>query len=192
MRESDVIEWLIDESVAFLDTTSLVSVSTPSNHADEAQFHDGHVYPFVAVQQIGSTSESAGIGKGELFVDSLSYDTNDVLQSITYRRDVSLRVNVVPVTDEDPKLRDDLATDLTDHLSLVAEKNDHPDDIDDISVGEATPQDRPDDLVAADGIPLDVEDSRYVTDDDPDVAETVNVDVEVGDTSPASTFDETF
>lgn len=183
MRESDVIEWLRDETASFLDASTLVSVPNPKGRVDEAQFHDGHVYPFVAVQQLGTASASAGIGNGELFVDDYTY-SGGVLQSITYRRDVTLRVNLVPVTDDDPKLRDDLTTELADHYSLLTRKGGLPADVGDVSVGEATPQDRPDDRVAADGVPLTVDYSRYLVDDDPAVAESVTVDVDVSDDIP--------
>lgn len=198
MRESDVIEWLISESTTFLSNSSLVSLSTPAGHVDVAEAGDPPVYPFIGIQKIASTSDSAGIGSGELYVDDLSYTNDGVLESITYRRDVTLRVEVIPVTDEDPKLRDDLTTDLTDFYSKKVRKDTLHSDMEGLKIEEATPQGRADDFVRADGIPIEIDYERYLVDNDPDVADTVNVDIDVGDeadtdsTTDTDTFDESF
>ncbi len=197
MRESDVINWLFDETSTFLSNSSLVSVSAPSDHVDEAQTHNGQIYPFIGVRQIASNPDTAGIGNDTLKVDSFSYGTDGVLQSITYRKDVTLRAELVPTVDENPKLRDDLSEDISDHFSLIAEKlntvkDTTPDDMEDVSVDESTTEGRSDDFVMADGIPVEIEYSRYLVDNDPPVADTVNLDINVGDSVSADAFDETF
>lgn len=189
MRESAVINWLDSEIATFLSNSSLVSLTTPGDHVGLAKERDNDagVYPFIGIQQIATRPHSAGIGNGELAVDSFTYDVNGVLQSIDYRRDITLRLSVIPVTDGNAKLRDDLSEDLTDHLALVARQEDHPSDIDGMHVEEATPQDRSNDFVWADGIPLEIEYERYIIDSNPDVAETVNIDIDVKDADATST-----
>lgn len=194
MRESTVINWLNDEISTFLSNSSLVSLSTPDEHVGLAQERDSNsqVYPFVGIQQIASRPHSAGIGSGELSVDFHSYDSNDLLTAIDYRRDVTLRLSVIPTTDNDAQLRDDLGEDLTDHLALVARKKDHPTDIDGMHVEEATSQNQSEDFVWADGIPVEIEYERYITDNDPAVAETVNIDIDVTDDLDTSSSSDAF
>lgn len=181
MRQSAVTTWLLDEIETFLTNTSLVSPSTPSNHVDEAQAHDEQTYPFVGVQKIATNPQSAGIGNGELQVDSVNYGNNGNVQSIDYVRDVELRVEVIPTTDDDSALRDDLAEDLASRFALLARTDGYPSDIDSITVGEATPSGRPDEFVRGDGVPLEIDYERHLTDDTVTAAETVNIDVDVGD-----------
>jgi hypothetical protein len=180
MRQSAVIEWLHDEISDFLGGSTLVSLSNPDNHVSLAEQRDDQVYPFVAIQKIASNPESAGVGSGNLYVDELSYKAG-ALDAVTYGRDFDFRVEVIPLTDGDAKLRDDLTEDLGDHLSIVARTGAHPNEMGPIDVGEATPDERTDDFVRGDGISLGIEYSRYATDDDPDVAESVELTVSVGD-----------
>lgn len=194
MRQSDVVEWLHDEIESFLSNSTLVSPSTPAEHVGLAEKRDERTYPFVGIQKIASTSETGGIGSGEIRVDEVTYDSNGVVQSITYRRDVTLRVEVLPTTDGDRHLRDNLLDDLADHFTVLARNGDVPEDIEPPSVEEATPQGRPDDFVYTDGLPMEIEYARYHTDDSVTAAEEVNVDVDAGDGdgNTANSFDETF
>lgn len=180
MQQRDVIEWVADELVTVVDDTT--SVSTPSNHVDLVEEFDEQTYPFVGIRKLASNPQSAGIGNGRLFVDSFTYNDSGVLTSITYRRETRLRIEMIPTTDDDAGLREDLATAIADHFSLLQRRDEYPDDLVNPQVGDGTPQDRREDLVRADGVPLEVTYKRYITDDDPTVAEDVTLDVDVGDT----------
>jgi len=181
MRTSAVIQWLLDECEAVLQQSNRVSLSTPANHVDVAEPSLDHPYPFVGIQPIADNSMSAGIGNGDLFVDSLTHDSNGVLQATTYRRDSTLRVEAIPVTDDDPKLRDELADELEDHFSLYSRKGGQPADMDPPELDNSTPQGRSSDFVDSTGIAMGIEYEHFITDTDPDVAESVNVEIEVGD-----------
>jgi len=180
MNESDVIKWLLSESETVLQQSNLVSLTTPANHVDVAEPSMSHPYPFIGIQKITTNTRSAGMGGGDLFVDELTY-TNGTLDSITYRRDSSLRVNVIPVTDDAPSLRDDLADEVTDHFSLFARTGGEPDDMDPPDIDDSTPTGRSDDVVDASGIAMTIDYETFIVDNDPQVADTVNVDIEVGD-----------
>jgi len=210
MKQSDVVIWVHDEVKSVLNSTNLVNLGTPDDHVDLADDREDHPYPFVGIQKVTGIPQSAGIGSGNLSVDALNYDNNNVLQSIDYGRDTVLRLNIIPLTDGDAQLREDLGDELADHFELLLRQDNLHADMEDIDVGEATPQDRTDDFVRADGIPLEIEYTRFITDDDPATAKTVKVDVDVadevsdliiqwGDDSwgdygwpPADAFDETF
>jgi len=181
MKQSAVIQWLLDESQTVLKQSNLVSLSNPSNHVDVAQPSMDHPYPFVGVQPITNNSISAGIGSGKTFVDGFEYDNNGVLQAIVYRRDSSLRVNVIPVTDNDASLRDDLAEEIADHFNLFSRTETQPTDMDPPEVDETSPQGRPDEFVRETGVTLVIEYEHTFTDSDPMVADSVNMDIEVGD-----------
>jgi hypothetical protein len=60
-------------------------------------------------------------------------------------------------------------------------------------VDESTTQNREDDFVRGEGVPMDIEYSRYITDDDPDVATDVNLDIdaEAPDGATADVLDKT-
>lgn len=200
MRQSDVNEWINDEVVSFYNTTSLVDLSSPDEHVGVVNRRNDDVptYPFVGIQKISGTPDSAGLGNSELFVDEKTHDVNGILTSITYRRDVTYRLNLIPVTDGKPLFRDNLVDDITDTFSLIARQNAYPSDVNSLMVDEATPQGRSDDFVYADGVAMEIKYSRYITDDDPTAAETVNLDIDVTDDDPdvdddtdADAFDET-
>jgi len=193
MEASDVVSWLIDECVTVLSTTNTVSLSTPADHADIAQSGSPPTYPFVGIQTIGADQESAGLGSGSLFVDDLSYDTNDVLQSITFARVPIRRYEIVPVTDDDPKRRDQLVTDVADHFSRYErDTGSLPTDMNTLTTDSPSNQDRTSDYVRADGLPLDIEYTRYIVEDDPTVAETVTVDLDAGDEVHVNAIEQLF
>lgn len=182
MRESAVLTWIMDECETVLANSSLVSISTPSDHVDVAEPGMDHPYPFVGVQKIAANPQSAGIGSADVFVESVKDTDNDgYVDEITKRRDIDLRVSVIPVTDNDAKLRDDLGGELSDHFAVIGREGASNDDIGEIETDEASPQGRPDDLIRADGIPLEIEYSRYIVDSSVTAAETVTVDLDVGD-----------
>jgi len=181
MKSSDVMQWLLDECATVLTQSNVVSLSTPANHVDVTEPSLDHPYPFVGVQPIATNSTSAGIGAGDLFVDSLNYGSDNILDSITYRRESTLRVETIPVTDDDPKLRDELSTELTDHFNLYTRKGGQPSDMDPPQIDDSTPQGRSDDFVDSDGIAMEIEYEHFITDTDPDVARTVNTEIQVGD-----------
>jgi hypothetical protein len=185
MQQSDVIGWLLDECESLLNTSSVVAVSAPSDHVDVADAFDESTYPFIGVQKISNTPESAGIGADTLFVDSILTDADGNVTSITYYGEPTLRVSVEPVTDDDAADRDGLADEITDHFGLIVRNDGEPADITVESIGEATPSDRTDDLVRADGVPIELSYERYVTDTDVDAAETVTLGLDVSE-------DETF
>jgi len=195
MRTSAVITWLHDEIATVLTNTTLVSLTTPESHVDLAQDRDDQRYPFVGIDKRSSDPQSAGLGSGTSFVDSISTDANGVVQSVTRRRDKTLRVAVQTVTDGDEKLRDDLHEDIEDHLAHVARTGSYPDDIREITVHTTTPTGRPDEFVYGDGTPLEIEFSRFTVDDSITAAETVNVDIDAADdaggTNADTAFDET-
>lgn len=185
MRESAVLTWVMDECVDVLTNTSLVSLSTPGDHVDIAEPGMDHPYPFVGVQKIASTPQSAGIGSGDVFVDAVNDTDNDgYVDEIVKRRDIILRVSVIPVTDNDAKLRDDLSEDLADHFAVLGREGTGKSDIGEITSGGASPQGRTDELIRSDGVPLEIPYSRYIVDDSVVAAETVNVDVDVTDDNP--------
>jgi len=180
MQQSAVIEWLDYQIATVLADTSLLSLSTPTEHVGLAQRRDTQIYPFVGIRTISAQPLEGGLANGELFVDTLTKDGNGVVQSITYRRESRLRLEVDPVTDGNPKLRDELVAALVDHFTLLERRDNTPDDIT-LSVAEASPQDRADEFVRLSGLTLVIEYERFITDDGPVVADEVNLDVDVGD-----------
>lgn len=198
MRQSAVIEWLHDEISTFLSGSPLVSLTTPDNHVALAERRDEQVYPFVAIQKITTRPQTMGLGSGNVYVDELNYVSGS-LDSVTYARDLAFRVEAIPLTDGDAKLRDDMTEDLGDHLSVISRTDAYPTDIEALDVGEHSPDERTDDFVRGDGISLGIEFTRYVTDNDPQVAEEVDLTITVGDydsqvseTDDAEPFNETF
>jgi hypothetical protein len=193
MRESDVKQWLIGEVSSFLDSSPLVSLANPSEHVDVADAHNDETYPFVGIQRTSSTPQTAGIGSGNARVDSVNY-ANSVAESITYRRDVLLQLNVIPVTDGNQALRDDLTNDLSDYFARIGRRNTHPEDIRNVNPRTGSPVDRASDFVRASSVVLEIPYSRYHVDDSITAAEEVNVDIDVEDPDGASSdaFDESF
>jgi hypothetical protein len=198
MRQSAVIEWLHDEISTFLSGSSLVSLSNPDNHVALAEQRDDQVYPFVAIQEVSSVTVKKGKGDTNVYVAGLDY-TSGVLNAVTYARDVRVRLEVIPLTDGDAKLRDDLTEDLNSHLSIQSRKKEYPTDIRSFDVGESSPNERTDDFVRGKGVELKITFTRYEVDDDPEVATEVNLTLNVGDYDEDITeaddpepFDETF
>lgn len=185
MRQSDVLNWVMDECETVLSNVSYVSVSSPSEHVDEAQSDQDHGYPFVGVRPLGSVPQSAGLGSGEYVVDSLNYGNDGIIDSIDYRRDSDLTVEVIPTTDGRPSVRDDLGDDIYDHFGLLARRDKVPEDIT-LHAEDSSPSGRPDDQVRATGVTLAIEFSRYIT-ESVTAAETVNLDVDV---TPEGTLDD--
>jgi len=192
MKESEVVNWLYTETVDVLDTSSLLSLSSPNDHVGLAEKGEDTIYPYVGIQEIANRPQSTGVGSGEVFVDETVYDSQDVLQSITYRRDVIKRVQLIPTTDGDAQLRDDLGGELADHFSVITRQGNLPTDIEALTVEEGTPQDRTDDFVRAHGVPMEITYSRYITNNDPAVADTVNVDIDVTEDVDTAASDDAF
>lgn len=192
MNTDDVINWLYSEVTTLLADTDLASLNTPSDHVALTNQRDGDddgPYPFVGIRPLNAANTSAGIGNGSLYVDDVQR-TDGVVDSIVYRAEPTLRVELVPVTNGDRRLRDNLVDDLTDHFSLLARTNNHPEDIETVTPDESAVQNRSDAFIYGDGLPLDVSFKRYATDNDPDVAESVNLDVDVSET-PLDDSDDT-
>lgn len=181
MRESDVKLWLINETSTFLSNSSLVSLSNPDTHVDTAEAHDDKTYPFIGLQSISSTPQSAGIGSGDVFVDSINYDTNGVVESIDFYREVTYRAELIPTTDGDEQLRDDLSDDLSDYLARIARKGEYPTYFEELSSDDSSPSDRTSDFVRATGVAVEVTYKRLETDTDITPAATVNLDIDVAD-----------
>jgi len=201
MKQSDLTEWLFGELQEILvetNNTNVTSVSEAADNVDIADASKDHPYPSLVVQPLSVNPQSAGIGTGRLFVDQQTYDSNDVLQSITYRKESEIRLDLIPITDNDPKLRDDLSDAISDHFSLLIRQDGFPEDVDPILVGESSPQGRPEDFVRTSGVTFVAEYHRFITDNDPDVAEEVDLDVDVSDmdiddeTTDVDAFDEQF
>jgi len=183
MRQSDVTNWLFDECrqiLADANNTGVTAVSDAQDNVDVADPSIDHPYPFIGVQAISSNPQTKGIGNGQLAATNESY-TDGVVDEIDHERDTRLRVSLIPVTDNDAKLRDDLTDAIVDHFTLLASKDGYPDDITPKLIGESSPQGRPDDLVRATGVPFVLEYTTNITDSDPDAAESVSLTVETAD-----------
>lgn len=187
MKTSDVMDWLLTECQTVLEQSNGVSLTDASDHVDIAQPSIDHPYPFVGVQPLATNPVSAGIGSGNIFVHNLNYDGNDVLDSITYRRDSSLRLEIIPVTDTNPSLRDDLGDELTDHFSLLARTKEQPADMEPPDIDESSIEGRPADFINSSGIGMTIDYEQYMTDTDPEVALNVTATIEVGDEIDATT-----
>lgn len=197
MEKDDVIDWLYDEAVSVLTDSTHVSLGTPGDHVGLAERRDDQTYPFVGIQEIATSQAPQGIGNGDVYVADTTY-TSGTLQSITYGVEPTLRVELIPLTDGDRRLRDQLTSELADHFSILArtESYGHA-DVENVATEEGTPQNRSSEFVYAEGVPVEVTYQRYTTDTDPDVVDEVNVDVDVSDTplddsDDADGFDESF
>lgn len=181
MRQTDVIKWVAEEVVTIYNDISYLSLSQPSQHVGLANDRDTERYPFVGIQKIATATSNAGIGNGQLHVVDIQYQ-NGLADAIVYGRDSTLRLNVIPVTDNDQQLRDKLLGDIEDHLLLYTrDERTVPDDMDEPTVTDATPQDRAEEFVYADGIAIEIPYTRTITDDSITAAEAVNLDIDVGE-----------
>jgi len=197
MKRTDVVTWVYDTVVDVLDSTSLVDVTTPTQHVDIAEDRDdvsNRPYPFVAIAVNGVDPQTGGIGNDTSRVATVTYD-GGVVSSVERARDKQLRCTVTVLTDGDRGLRTALTERVSDTIAVRADTERHPTDIDTVRVGEATPSGRPENYVYGDGIPLTIEYTTYITDDAVTAAETVNVDVAVSDDptddTPTTAYDET-
>jgi len=203
MQQSDLTNWLFGQlQQVLIDTpnTGINSESDLNGNVDIAEGDVDHPYPFIGIQTISNSPLTGGIGSGEIKVDDMTY-SGGILQSITYRKDSRIRYDLIPVTDGRPKLRDDLSDAISDHFGVLTRTDGYPDDVTPRQIGENTPQDRPDEFIRASGTPLVLEYERTIVDNDPDVAQEVNVDVDVSGSnggvidesdSDKDAFDETF
>jgi hypothetical protein len=195
MKQSEFTEWLFDElKQVLVDTsdTGITSVSEASDNVDIANGDVDHPYPFIGVQTISTNPQAAGIGTGQLRVVDEVYDTNGVLQEVTRQRESTTRMNLIPVTDGNPHLRDELSDAIVDHFTLLESKGNYPDDITFEQIGESSPEGRPEEFVRSTATTLVVSRERNLVDSNPVVAEEINVDVDVGDETSDDAFDETF
>ena len=194
MKRTDLIQWLHSDIVGVLDTTTLTSFDTPAQHVGLARGSDNHPYPFVGIDTADTTPDSMGIGNETLVVDSLEYDADGVLQSRTYRRETPLPVTIQVLTDGERELRSDLTDELHDHFNLTQEQGAFPADVDTIDDRGVTISGRPDEFVYGHGLRLTITYKQYITDDDPDVAEEVDLTFDVADdvdgTDSATAFDD--
>jgi len=195
MKQSEFTLWLFDELKHVLfDTpdTGITSLSEASDNVDIADGSTNHPYPFIGVQPITTNPQAAGIGQGQLRVVNRVYNTNGVLQEETKQRESTTRMNLIPVTDNDPNLRDDLSDAVVDHFALLEDNDNYPDDITFEQIGESSPQGRPEEFVRSAATTLVVTRERNIVDSNPDVAKEVNVDVDVGDKTTDNAYNETF
>ena len=196
MNQSELMVWLFGELrtvLAETDDTGISAESDATNNVDITEGDTEYTYPFIGVQPIAQNPQSQGIGSGTVTVDEHRTDDDGILTEIVYRKDADVRVSVVPVTDNNPQLRDTLVDAVVDHFSVLARTGGYPDDVTFQLVGEATPQGRPEDRVRGTGVPLALTYERYIVDNDPDVADTVNLDIDtMGDDETIDTFDENF
>ncbi len=182
MKQSEFTTWLFDELKQVLVDTNNTGITSVSQASDNVDITDGgqdHPYPFIGVQTISTNPQAAGIGHGQLRVVDEDYDANGVLQEVTRQRESTVRMNLIPVTDNNPKLRDELSDAIVDHFSLLESKGNYPDDITFEQIGESSPEGRPEEFVRSAATTLVVSRERTLIDSDPAVAEAVNVDVDV-------------
>jgi len=181
MKQSELTKWLFDELTQVLmetPNTGITSLSEAADNVDIAEGSDDGPYPFIGVQPIATSPQSAGIGNYQTYVDEKTY-VNGVLDSVTLRRESRVRYNFIPTTDDNPKLRDDLKDAIVDYFAVKMRNDEFPEDLDPKVIGETTPSDRPTEFVNSNAIPFVTVYKRYITDNDPDVAEEVNLDVDV-------------
>jgi hypothetical protein len=155
MNSDELIAWLLDVTETALSNSTAVSVATPSDHVDITSAHDETTYPFVGIEPISLTPESAGLGNDTLVADSVITNNSGDVTGVTDALRRSFSIDVIPVTDDDPATRDALTDELTFAFAQRADSGDTPEDIHDLSVGESTPRGRPDSFVRANGTQLD-------------------------------------
>lgn len=186
MKQSEVFQWLfgeLREILASTPNTGISSTTEANNHVDIAEGDVDHPYPFIGVQEIATNTQTAGIGSGSLYVDDVVY-SGGVLSEIKYRRESTLRLNILPIVDNDPKLRDDLSTAIIDHFALKIRTGEYPSDIDNPEISEKSPQNRSEEFVRGSAIPLTLEYKRFLSNSDPSVASEVDLDVDVSGSTP--------
>lgn len=154
MRVPDLLTWVFDTTTDVLADTDVVSLSNPSAHVDIADAHDEATYPFVGVVPITLTSVSGGLGNETLTTVATTESGDTVEPTEMLRREFTLEVT--PVTNDDPQLRDQLTETLTLGFASRIKYDDVPDDLT-LSVGETTPSDRAESFVRANGVELNGE-----------------------------------
>jgi hypothetical protein len=191
MKQTDLITWFYDEIATVLTDTSLVALGDVSQHVGLARERETPQYPFVGIDHDGGDPRSAGIGGDTTFVDHLTFNDNDILQSITYRRDTDLTVELQVLTDGDKALRSDLAQEIRGHFAILSRQRSYATDIQTLRIQETRQAGRPDEFVYGDGTTLPVTYSTFITDPDPDVAKTVNLAVEAAEDSDGTNGSQT-
>jgi len=189
MKQSEVIQWLFEQLQDILigsPHTDITSKSEASEHVDIAESDVDHPFPFLGVQLISATPQSNGIQNQTLPVTDAEFN-DGTLQSLQRQREVITRLNIVPVTNNDAFLRDELATNVTDHFTVLQQTERYPDDIVIQQIGETTPSDRPDEFVRSATVVLVIKFTRTIVDENPDIAEGVTIDVDVSDDSDFAT-----
>lgn len=181
MKQTDLITWFYDEVVTVLTDTSLVALDDVQQHVGLARERETPRYPFIGIDHDGGDPRSAGIGSDTTFVETLTFDNNDILESITYRRDTELTVELQTLTDGDKELRSELAQEIRGHFAILSRQQTYPTDVQTLRVQETRQTGRPDEFVYGNGTVFPVTYSTFVTDPDPDVAETVNLAVEAAE-----------
>lgn len=184
VNTDDVVNWLLDEAETILTQTNadgITNVSTPAEHVDQTDAHDETTYPFIGVRILAAPTNTAGIGNGNLGVDSSNYSDGSI-DSVTYYLERDARFEVIPVTDGNPQLRDQLADAVTRHFSVRSRQypENVPTDIDSLSVGASTPTARTGEHVRESGVELGLPYTEYVTKSVP-AAESVTTTVEESD-----------
>lgn len=190
MRVSALHEWIIGVATDTLRDSDVVTVATPSEHADIANAHDEATYPFVGVVPISLTTIENGLGNETLTPTAVqTQDGATVGVEEVLRRDFT--IEVTPVTDDDAYARDELVDELTFSFAQRVASNDDPDDVTRLSVGETTPSDRPDSFVRGSGVTLSgrlhTASQRAVT-----TAESVSLDVDVEGVTTTDTYPEQY
>jgi hypothetical protein len=179
MNTAAFFEWIFGECETVLTDSNAVSLATPSHHVDIADAHDETVYPFIGVVPISFTAQTAGIGNSDLLTET-TYTEGGTFGGVTRTLRREFSVEITPVTDDDEQLRDTLSDEIAIHFALLAEHDDTPADVDQLSVTDTTPSNRPDSFVRANGVELTGVVSTH-TDDDLPAAESVDITVSLTD-----------
>jgi len=184
MNQKDLTQWLFGELRTVLSDTANTGLSSPTDaegHTDITEGDVDHPYPFIGVQPITQNPVSQGLGNGVVTVADIIYNSG-VASEVHYERESDVRVSLIPVTDGSVALRDNLADAVVDHFSVLSRTGEYPDDVSFRTIGESRPQGRPNERVRGVGVPLALSYDRTIVDDDPTVAETVELDIDVGET----------
>lgn len=190
MRVSALHEWIISVATDTLRNSNVVSVSTPSEHTDIANAHDGATYPFVGVVPITLTPVENGMGNESLTPTAVQTQDGDTVGvKEVLRRDFT--IEVTPVTDDDAYVRDELVDELTLTFARRVEAGNSPNDVSRLSVDETTPSDRPDSFVRGSGVTLT---GRLHTASERALptADVVSMDVDTIDEMPTDVYPEEY